>query len=242
MWWPSQAPSVLGISRPAQEEAMSTDQHLSTHAGPPTASGTRPEHLGASPARVRIVAVALAVAAVAEAAMLIWRPWGERNATGYGDMAPIRDNLWTRHPDRRDSPSPWWPSRWPWPPASSCSTEAADAADRGAVFDRARRRCCSPWASSAHAAVGGFATSEVDLGRGRQGTVRRRRRQPLRVMAPVMRRVPARARSACWSARRCAQLRSARRAALDPDQPDRADAGAVRAGPRPRCSTSCRSS
>jgi hypothetical protein len=74
---------------------MSTDQHLTNHSASPPASGTTPADLGTSPARTRIVAVTLAVAAVAEAAMLVWRPWGERNATGYGDMAPIRDNLWT---------------------------------------------------------------------------------------------------------------------------------------------------
>lgn len=39
--------------------------------------------------------MALALGAVAVAAMLVWQPWGERNATGYGDMAPVRDNLWT---------------------------------------------------------------------------------------------------------------------------------------------------
>jgi hypothetical protein len=73
---------------------MSTDQHLSNHSAPPTASGTPPAGLGASPARTRIVAVALALGAVAVAAMLVWRPWGETNSTGYGDIAPIRDNLW----------------------------------------------------------------------------------------------------------------------------------------------------
>jgi hypothetical protein len=71
---------------------MSTDQHLDTEAGPPTSSPTSP--IGISPGRARIVAVALAIGSVAVAAMLVWRPWGERNATGYGDMAPIRDNLW----------------------------------------------------------------------------------------------------------------------------------------------------
>ena len=71
---------------------MSADQHLKTPSGPPTMTATLPA--GASPARVRIVAGALALGAVAVAAMLVWRPWGERDATGYADIAPVRDNLW----------------------------------------------------------------------------------------------------------------------------------------------------
>lgn len=73
---------------------MSTDQRLSTESSSPTGAGAAPPVNAAGPARVRIVAAALALGAGAVAAMLLWRPWGERNAFGYGDVAPIRDNLW----------------------------------------------------------------------------------------------------------------------------------------------------
>jgi hypothetical protein len=75
---------------------MSADQYLSTPPDIPTGNPSVPDPaiVSAGGARLRIVAAALALGALTVAAMLVWRPWGERNAFGYDDIAPIRDNLW----------------------------------------------------------------------------------------------------------------------------------------------------
>jgi hypothetical protein len=46
-------------------------------------------------ARSTILASALAVGAVAVAAVLLFRPWPERNAFDYDQIAPSRDGIWT---------------------------------------------------------------------------------------------------------------------------------------------------
>lgn len=44
--------------------------------------------------RTPLVAGALALGALTEAVLLVIRPWGERDAFGYDDIAPIRDEAW----------------------------------------------------------------------------------------------------------------------------------------------------
>lgn len=46
------------------------------------------------PARTWVAAAALALGAVTLAGLLVTTPWGERNALGYDDIAPIRDTAW----------------------------------------------------------------------------------------------------------------------------------------------------
>lgn len=46
------------------------------------------------PVRVRVAAAALAVASLTLVGLLLTTPWGERNALGYDDIAPVRDAAW----------------------------------------------------------------------------------------------------------------------------------------------------
>lgn len=45
--------------------------------------------------RSTLVASALAVSAIAVASMLLWHPWPVRDRFSYGDIAPVRDGMWT---------------------------------------------------------------------------------------------------------------------------------------------------
>jgi hypothetical protein len=45
-------------------------------------------------ARTRVAAAGLALAALTLIGLLVTTPWGERNALGYDDIAPIRDSAW----------------------------------------------------------------------------------------------------------------------------------------------------
>jgi hypothetical protein len=65
--------------------------HPSTTAAP--AAGFRVS-AGAGQARVAIAALALTLGAVATAAAVLWRPWGERNDFAYASLAPVRDAAW----------------------------------------------------------------------------------------------------------------------------------------------------
>ena len=73
---------------------MTTD-HLTSPSGPVT-PGAQAEPSPAAPSsdRLRVAAVALGLSALAVATVLVWRPWGERDAFGYDDLAPLRDNAW----------------------------------------------------------------------------------------------------------------------------------------------------
>ena len=44
--------------------------------------------------RFTLVASALALCAATLAVLLVWTPWGERNAFAYRDVAPVRDAAW----------------------------------------------------------------------------------------------------------------------------------------------------
>jgi hypothetical protein len=50
---------------------------------------------GASRVRVVIAAATLASGAAAVAVVLLFRPWPARNSFLYGELAPIRDGIWT---------------------------------------------------------------------------------------------------------------------------------------------------
>jgi hypothetical protein len=54
-----------------------------------TAAPARP-----AAARAAIVSTVLALGALAVAAVVLWQPWGERDALGYADIAPHRDAAW----------------------------------------------------------------------------------------------------------------------------------------------------
>jgi hypothetical protein len=68
---------------------MSTHQHLTASAGYDTSS---PDAI--SQGRTTIIAVALGLAAAAEAAVLLWNPWPARDDLSYDAVAPVRDDTW----------------------------------------------------------------------------------------------------------------------------------------------------
>ena len=210
---------------------MSTDQHLTDHSVSPPESGTTPADLGTSPARTRIVAVPLAVAAVAEAAMLVWRPVGRAQRHGVRRHRTDPGQPVDRHPDRLDRlrrgrhlPGPGdVPARAaPWQPVGQHRRRVR----------RARRRAV------------------------RDGSVRPRSARLVRHLEGDLAeagkaadlRTPTTTPSGSWCRVMAgfllvaigmlllaiAQLRSHARAAVAADQPDRAHVGAVRADPRPR--------
>lgn len=45
-------------------------------------------------ARPTLVAVVLSLSSLIVAAVVLWQPWGKRNAFGYADIAPHRDAAW----------------------------------------------------------------------------------------------------------------------------------------------------
>ncbi len=75
---------------------MTTEQTATTAQRSPNGPEPGPSGSGADPgpARVNIVASALALGAITVAGMLAWRPWGDRDAFGYDDIEPLRDNAW----------------------------------------------------------------------------------------------------------------------------------------------------
>ena len=137
-----------------------------------------------STTRVRIVAAALALGAIAVASMLVWRPWGERNAFGYDDVEPLRDNAWigtfvdglafavtaialslvTCYLVRARG------SKW-------ATTGAVITSLAGIVF---------AMGSLAHGAVAWFATSDVISVEAGTALLNQVEDNPLRVMVPVM--------------------------------------------------------
>lgn len=66
-----------------------------------TAPGTIEPHAEAppgpvvTPTRIGIVGSGLVLGSLLVAAMLIWRPWGERDEFGYDAVQPIRGDAWT---------------------------------------------------------------------------------------------------------------------------------------------------
>ena len=71
---------------------MSTQHELST----PPSSTTVPltPDPGATRTLARALAVVTSLGALAVVAVLVWRPWVDRNAFGYGDIAPRRNAIW----------------------------------------------------------------------------------------------------------------------------------------------------
>jgi len=67
---------------------------MTTRPSPTTASDLAPSTVP-SGSRTTLVATALAVSAAAVASVLLWHPWPIRDRFGYGDIAPIRDGMWT---------------------------------------------------------------------------------------------------------------------------------------------------
>src|SRR5687768_7810415 len=67
---------------------------MTTRHSPTTASDFAPSTVR-SGSRTTLVAAALAVSAAAVASVLLWHPWPVRDRFGYGDIAPIRDGMWT---------------------------------------------------------------------------------------------------------------------------------------------------
>lgn len=67
---------------------------MTTRHSPTTTSDFAPSTTP-SGSRTALVASALAVSAAAVASVLLWHPWPVRNRFGYGDIAPIRDGMWT---------------------------------------------------------------------------------------------------------------------------------------------------
>lgn len=67
---------------------------MSTRHSPTTASEFAPSAVP-SGSRPTLVAAVLAVTATAVASMLLWHPWPVRDRFGYGDIAPVRDGMWT---------------------------------------------------------------------------------------------------------------------------------------------------
>ncbi len=59
-----------------------------------TAESAGPEVVRRASAAPRVAAVGLGLGALSVAALLLTTPWGGRNATGYDDIAPIRDAAW----------------------------------------------------------------------------------------------------------------------------------------------------
>jgi hypothetical protein len=73
---------------------MTTDlPSATTSPGRPATDEDLPASMGT--ARVRIVGAGLGFGAAAIAAMLVWKPWGERDELGYDAVRPIRDHAWT---------------------------------------------------------------------------------------------------------------------------------------------------
>src|SRR5688500_2547855 len=67
---------------------------MTTRHSPMTASDFAPSTVP-SGSRTTLVATAVAVSAAAVASVLLWHPWPVRDRFGYGDIAPIRDGMWT---------------------------------------------------------------------------------------------------------------------------------------------------
>ena len=67
---------------------------MTTRPSPTTASDFAPSTVPSGP-RTTLVASALAVSAAAVASVLLWHPWPTRDQFGYGDIAPVRDGMWT---------------------------------------------------------------------------------------------------------------------------------------------------
>lgn len=67
---------------------------MTTRHSPMTASDVAPP-TALSRSRKTLVASALAVSAAAVGSVLLLQPWPVRNRFGYGDIAPIRDGMWT---------------------------------------------------------------------------------------------------------------------------------------------------
>ena len=67
---------------------------MTTRHNPTTASDFAPSTVPSGP-RTTLVASALAVSAAAVASVLLWHPWPTRDQFGYGDIAPVRDGMWT---------------------------------------------------------------------------------------------------------------------------------------------------
>lgn len=63
-----------------------TSARITVPAAPDVSSG--------HPAGVRVAAAGLGLGALTVAALLVTTPWGSRNATGYEDIAPIRETAW----------------------------------------------------------------------------------------------------------------------------------------------------
>ena len=70
---------------------------MNTHQQVSSSSSTLAPAEPTRPVRARggIIAAGLAVAAAAEAAVLVFHPWEERDEFGYSQVAGIRDALWT---------------------------------------------------------------------------------------------------------------------------------------------------
>ncbi|GIE97611.1 hypothetical protein [Paractinoplanes rishiriensis] len=49
---------------------------------------------GPGTARATLIATLLSLASLAVAVVVLWQPWGERDALGYADIAPHRDAAW----------------------------------------------------------------------------------------------------------------------------------------------------
>jgi hypothetical protein len=67
---------------------------MTTRHSPTTASDLAPSTIP-SGSRTTLVASALAVSAAAVASVLLWHPWPVRDRFGYGDIAPVRDGMFT---------------------------------------------------------------------------------------------------------------------------------------------------
>jgi hypothetical protein len=163
---------------------MSTDEHLTTQHDERSVSGTPPAALAVSPGRACIVAAALALGACAVAAMVIWRPWGERNAFGYGDIAPLRDNLWLG--TLIDSVG--FAVAAVALALTTCvlvRTRGSRFADAGATLT-ALGGILFAAGSFAHAAVGWFATSDVISASSGRALLHLAEDQPVRLMLPVI--------------------------------------------------------
>ena len=165
---------------------MTTEQTATTAQRSPNGPEPGPSGSGADPgsARVNIVASALALGAITVAGMLAWRPWGDRNAFGYDDIEPLRDNAWigtladgfafavtaialslvTCHLVRARG------SRW-------ATTGAVITSLAGIAF---------AMGSLAHGAVAWFATSDVISVEAGTALLNHLEDNPLRVMAAVM--------------------------------------------------------
>jgi len=68
---------------------------MATIARPATAADGRSVQLGIRGARSILAAATLAVGAAVVAAVLLFRPWPVRNSFVFGEIAPIRDGIWT---------------------------------------------------------------------------------------------------------------------------------------------------